>query len=109
MVREVKVSLPVIAPPSELVAPGFWSKLTVPLPVAPLKTPVPAVAVKVPPVIVCSTLVPVAPTSQTVPCSDFVIVPSPVSVSVVVPVAGAQKPPEPLDVAVSQLIVSDEA
>ena len=68
----------------------------------------PLLTVNVPFVIVCSTLTPVAPTSQTVPCSDLVKVPSPVRVTVVAPVAGAQKPPAPLDVACSHRIVTDD-
>ncbi len=101
----MNVSDPETLPPRALVLPGCCVNVAVPDPVALLNEPVPAVTVKVP-VNVWATFAPVAPTSHTVPVSLFVIVPSPVRVRVVWPVAGAQKPPCPFEVACVHRIVN---
>ena len=101
----MNVSDPETLPPKALVLPGCCVNVAVPDPVAPLNNPVPPLTVNVP-VKVWATFAPVAPTSHTVPVSFLVIVPSPVRVSVVWPVAGAQKPPCPFEVACAHRIVN---
>lgn len=79
--------------------------VTVPPPAAVAKRPVPPELVNVP-VKVWAAFAVLAPTSQTVPVSDWFRVSPFAAVIVPDPLAGAQYPPAPLDVASAQTTVS---